>query len=354
MKLPFALIAGALLAITTSLPAYAADTTPPSRPSGLTPCPPPSSQAGYAGICWQSSTDDSGSVAGYEVHMLTADGFAKKASPTASPTMISGLTRGRAYTFYIVALDLSGNVSLPSPFITLTATTGTQPSPTPSPTGDVIPPTQPQNVRDNCLFDFPGTAFCWDKSTDNVAVTGYDIYREPISGGWIKVGSVGPQYPYFTESGLVTGQYYTYTVVAKDAAGNVSAPATPTRILARQGLPTPTPTPTPTPGSCEVTYNSSTWNTGMSVWMSVKNTGTTPVNAWTLEFDFPDTGQRLTQGYSATWSQSGRHVTAVNMPWNGQLPPGTTVSMGFNGTHTGQNPKPTQFTLNGLACTITP
>ncbi|WP_062351723.1 cellulose binding domain-containing protein [Herbidospora yilanensis] len=352
MKLRIALIAGALLAIVTPLPALAADTTPPSRPGGLMSCPPPSSQSGMVGICWTPSTDDSGSVAGYDVYMLTSTGFVKTSSPTSSPTIVGGLVRGRAYTFYLVARDLSGNVSLPSSFITLTGTTGMQlPSPSPEP-GDTQPPSQPQNVRDGCLFDFPGTAFCWDASTDDVGVTGYDVYRQTV-GGWIKVGSTGTQYRMFSEGGLVTGQYYTYSVVARDAAGNVSPPSSPTQILARQGLPVPpSPSPSPTAGACEVGYDSAAWTTGMSVWMTLKNTGTTAVNTWSLEFDFPDAGQRVTSGHNATWSQSGRHVTARNVVWNAQIAPGATLNLGFNGAHSGLNPEPTAFTLNGLTCTV--
>ncbi len=293
-------------------------------------------------------------MAGYDVYQLTSTGFVKAASPTSSPVIVSGLVRGRAYTFYLVARDLSGNVSGPSPFITLTATTGVAPTPTPTPTptGDTEPPSRPQNVRDLCVFDFPGTAFCWDRSTDNVAVTGYDVYRE-AAGGWIKVGSTGALNTFFVETGMVTGQSYLYTVVAKDAAGNVSAPATPASILARPGLPTPTPTPpTPTAGNCEVSYNDVAWNTGMSAWLSIKNTGAAPISGWRLEFDFPHAGQHVTNGHSATFSQTGQHVTAVNLPWNAQIGAGSTVTLGFNGTHTGQDPKPAAFTVNGLNCTV--
>ncbi|MGI5519901.1 cellulose binding domain-containing protein [Micromonospora sp. CA-259024] len=32
--------------------------------------------------------------------------------------------------------------------------------------------------------------------------------------------------------------------------------------------------------------------------------------------------------------------------------PGASVSFGFNGTHTGTNPRPAGFTLNGLTCAV--
>ncbi|MGW2786931.1 glycoside hydrolase family 6 protein [Streptomyces populi] len=59
----------------------------------------------------------------------------------------------------------------------------------------------------------------WSASTDNTAVTGYDIYRDGT-----KVGSAtGTSY---TDSGLTASTTYSYTVKAKDAAGNVSASST--------------------------------------------------------------------------------------------------------------------------------
>ncbi|MGW1537570.1 glycoside hydrolase family 6 protein [Streptomyces aureus] len=62
-------------------------------------------------------------------------------------------------------------------------------------------------------------ALSWTASTDNTAVTGYDVYRDGT-----KVGSAtGTSY---TDSGLAASTTYSYTVKAKDAAGNVSAAST--------------------------------------------------------------------------------------------------------------------------------
>ena len=62
------------------------------------------------------------------------------------------------------------------------------------------------------------------------------------------------------------------------------------------------------------------------------------------------TCQAITAGWSATWSQTGRDVTAASMPWNGQVEPGKSVHIGFNGSGTGTDP--TAFTINGKACKI--
>ncbi|WP_236120672.1 cellulase family glycosylhydrolase [Cellulomonas palmilytica] len=113
--------------------------------------------------------------------------------------------------------------------------------------------------------------------------------------------------------------------------------------------PTDDPTQDPT-GSCTVTYQANAWSTGMSVGVKVKNTGTSSLNGWTLQFTLPS-GQKLEQGWSGTWSQSGQTVSVTNAPWNGTLAAGGTVEVGFNGSHTGSSTAPTAFTLNGAACT---
>ncbi|MET8131803.1 glycoside hydrolase family 6 protein [Streptomyces sp. NPDC005251] len=64
-----------------------------------------------------------------------------------------------------------------------------------------------------------GATLSWSASTDNTAVTGYDVYRDGT-----KVGSATATS--YTDSGLAASTTYTYTVKAKDAAGNVSASST--------------------------------------------------------------------------------------------------------------------------------
>ncbi|WP_232326091.1 cellulose binding domain-containing protein [Microbispora sp. ATCC PTA-5024] len=330
--------------------------TPPSRPSGITLCPPPvpaGDTRGVVGLCWSASTDDVG-VTGYEVYRLDTGGFVKAASPTGTITVISGLIRSRVYTFYIVAKDAAGNTSEPSALVNATAVTGVYVSPTPTP-GDTTPPSRPAGLRDGCAYDFRGTSFCWNPSTDDVGVTRYDVYRQTATG-YLRAGTTTS--PFFVEGGLVTGRTYTYFVVAEDAAGNLSLPSDLLAALAREGFPTPspspsptpTPTPTPTPQGCAVTYADTSWSTGFTASVTITNTGAAPIDGWTLRFAFPSTGQRLTQGWSATWSQSGSAVTAVNMPWNAVIRPGASVQIGFNGAHTGADPHPAAFTLNGTAC----
>jgi cellulase/cellobiase CelA1 len=83
--------------------------------------------------------------------------------------------------------------------------------------------------------------------------------------------------------------------------------------------------------------------------VSVTNAGTTAVNPWSLQWTYSG-GQKVTQSWSARVTQSGTAVTAVGETWNASLAPGATVTFGFSGTHTGSNPRPTSFSLNGIAC----
>jgi beta-glucosidase len=123
--------------------------------------------------------------------------------------------------------------------------------------------------------------------------------------------------------------------------------------------PTPTPTPTtpsPTPttpapaAGCSVAYSTNDWSAGFTGTVTVTNTGATAVNPWTLQWSF-DAGQQVTQAWSARVTQSGTAVTATGEAWNSSLAPGASTRFGFNASHTGSNPLPASFRLNGSACT---
>ncbi|GAA0442222.1 hypothetical protein Aca07nite_62950 [Actinoplanes capillaceus] len=113
----------------------------------------------------------------------------------------------------------------------------------------------------------------------------------------------------------------------------------------------PSVSPSVPPAGCRIAYSTNDWSSGFTATVTITN-GSTAVNGWTLAFPYT-AGQKVSQAWSATVIQSGTQVTATNTSWNGSLPAGGTVSFGFNATHTGSNPPPTTFTLNGTACTTT-
>ncbi|GIF68926.1 hypothetical protein Ais01nite_69610 [Asanoa ishikariensis] len=101
--------------------------------------------------------------------------------------------------------------------------------------------------------------------------------------------------------------------------------------------------------ACDVTYTTNDWPGGFTANVTLKNTGDA-LTSWTLGFTFPNSSQRVQQGWSATWTQSGQNVTAQSMSYNGALATGASTTIGFNGAWSGSNPKPTSFTVNGTTC----
>ncbi|MER5839593.1 MULTISPECIES: glycoside hydrolase family 18 chitinase [Streptomyces] len=88
------------------------------------------------------------------------------------------------------------------------------------------------------------------------------------------------------------------------------------------------------------------WGSGFEGKWTVKNTGTTALSSWTVEWDFPS-GTSVTSAWDADVTSSGNHWTGKNKSWNGTLAPGASISFGFNGSGTGA---PTGCKLNGGSC----
>ena len=60
------------------------------------------------------------------------------------------------------------------------------------------------------------------------------------------------------------------------------------------------------------------WGTGFEGRWTVKNTGTTTLSSWTVEWDFPS-GTRVTSAWDADVTSSGNHWTGKNKSYNGTL-----------------------------------
>ncbi len=106
------------------------------------------------------------------------------------------------------------------------------------------------------------------------------------------------------------------------------------------------------PATCAVTYTThGSWPSGFTTQVTVRNTGTTAVDGWSVRFAFTG-AQKVEHGWSAALAQAGATVTATDQRWNAKIRPGGSVTFGFNGTTAGgANPKPGLFTLNGSPCT---
>lgn len=110
-----------------------------------------------------------------------------------------------------------------------------------------------------------------------------------------------------------------------------------------------TGSPGPAPGPCSVGAKVTAWNNGLVESLTITNTGSAPVNGWSLAFTLP-AGQTITSGWNATYSPATGQVTARNTGHNAAIAPGGAVEIGFQGTHTGNTAAASAFALNGTPC----
>ncbi len=105
------------------------------------------------------------------------------------------------------------------------------------------------------------------------------------------------------------------------------------------------------PGGCRVSYTVNPWNTGLTANITIANTGNAPINGWALVFTLP-AGQTITNGWNASYSPTSGQVTARNVNHNTVINPGSSTTVGFQATHTGNTGRPAAFTLNGNPCVV--
>ncbi|QIH39778.1 T9SS type A sorting domain-containing protein [Flavobacterium sp. Sr18] len=86
-----------------------------------------------------------------------------------------------------------------------------------NPTADAQAPTAPANLVSSAKTTTT-ISLSWTASTDNTAVTGYNVYMDNV----LKTTVTGLT---TTITGLTAATAYTFNVKAKDAAGNISAPS---------------------------------------------------------------------------------------------------------------------------------
>ena len=149
-------------------------------------------------LSWSGATDNV-AVTGYDVYQ----GATLIASVTTTTYNVTGLTAGTAYAFSVKAKDAAGNISAASNTVNVTTTTP-----------DTQAPTAPASLNASGTTS-SSTILSWTASTDNVAVTGYDVYQ----GATLKATVTATTY---TVTGLTASTAYSFYVVSKDAAGSVS------------------------------------------------------------------------------------------------------------------------------------
>ncbi|WP_406430862.1 discoidin domain-containing protein [Streptomyces sp. NBC_00631] len=172
------------------------DTQAPTAPSGLGYTEP---ATGQIKLTWHAATDDT-AVTGYDIY---ADGQLRASVAGNVLTYTDTQPVGTDITYFVRAKDAAGNVSANSNSVTRKGASG-----------DTQAPTAPGNLA----YTQSGgdVKLTWQASSDNVQVTGYDVYANDQL-----VKSVAGDVTTYTDTPSATATV-TYYVKAKDAAGNVS------------------------------------------------------------------------------------------------------------------------------------
>src|SRR5882762_2701784 len=254
--------------------ASAADTTPPSTPTGLT-----AAAAGSTGVnlSWSASTDNVG-VTGY---IVRRNGV-QIATPATTIYADTGLSVG-TYSYTVAARDAAGNISTNSMSVSITI-------------ADTTPPSTPTGLT-AAAAGSTGINLSWSASTDNVGVTGYTVRRNGVQ-------VATPATTSFTDTGLSAATTYSYTVAARDAAGNISPNSASVSVTTASAADT-TPPSTPTgltaaaAGSTGVnlSWSASTDNVGVTGYIVRRNGVQVATPATT---SFADTGLSAATTYSYT------------------------------------------------------
>lgn len=250
----------------------AQDVTPPSVPDNVHET---GSTISSVTLAWDASTDDVG-VAGYHVYRNGV----LVGSPGGTSFTDTGLSVSTNYTYTISAYDAAGNVSAQSaPFSA-------------SSSNDTTPPTIPTGLHTTSVLD-TSIGLSWTASTDNVGVTGYKIYRNSSLIGTTSGTS-------YTDSGLQPVTGYSYTIVAYDAANNVSAQSAPLNTqTAFDTTPPSTPTGLQTSGqtdtSISLSWTPATDNVGVSGYNVYR--GNTLITS-TVGTSYTDSGLSVNSSYT--------------------------------------------------------
>jgi endonuclease I/chitodextrinase len=161
-------------------------------------------------LSWDASTDNVG-VSSYEIYV---DGNLDGEVSTTNYT-ITNLASNTNYSLTVLAKDVAENSSAQSaPAMAMTLE-------------DTEAPTVPMNVVISNETDV-SFKITWNASTDNTAVTAYDVYLD----GMFNASTANTTY---TPNGLTASTTYSVTVLAKDAVGNESAQSIPVNAMTTNG-----------------------------------------------------------------------------------------------------------------------
>ena len=155
-----------------------------------------------------------------------------------------------------------------------------------------------------------------------------------IAGGTCSIGGAAPA--------------PTVTVTPTATPAPVVSP-TPTAAPAASASASASSTPIPVTGAAMTVAVkvTSDWGTGRNVDLTITNTGSTAINAWSVSMPWSGTSVSM---WNATAKLAGGVLTATNTSWNGSLAPGASATVGM--TDTGSYRAPTTCTSTAGSCVI--
>ncbi|MFR1414451.1 MAG: fibronectin type III domain-containing protein [Lachnospiraceae bacterium] len=184
-------------------------TTAPSAPSAPTEVTVTDVTATAAKVTWKAPADND-SVVGYKVYLNNVQ--VNKELVTTTEYDLSELKETTDYSVTVCSVNAAGKESEKSAEVTFKTQKTEEPT-------DTVKPSVPGNVVvPEASITQTGATITWEASTDNVAVTGYNVYMNDT-----KVNATPVTVTTYNLTGLTAGTEYTVTVTAVDAAGNESA-----------------------------------------------------------------------------------------------------------------------------------
>src|SRR3989441_4026059 len=228
------------------------DTTAPSTPAGLT-----GATAGSTGasLSWSASTDNVGVTA----YILLRNGV-QIATPATTSFTDTGLSAATTYSYTVAARDAAGNISPNSTSVSVTTAS----------VADTTAPSMPTGLT-GAAAGSTGANLSWSASTDNVGVTAYILLRNGVQ-------VATPVSTSFADTGLSAATTYSYTVAARDAAGNISPNSASVSVTTASAADTTPPsTPTGLTGAAagstgaNLSWSASTDNVGVTGYIVRRN-----------------------------------------------------------------------------------
>ncbi|WP_029446069.1 fibronectin type III domain-containing protein [Cellulophaga baltica] len=195
---PFRLVAGNTIYI-DNVSITALDNQAPTSPSNLVAT---ATTETTTNLSWTAATDNV-TVTDYEVFQ---EGVSLGFTGGNTTFEVSGLAPETTYNFTIAAIDAAANSSVQSNSVSVTTLA----------LPDTEAPTVPTALIANNITT-TSVSLNWTAATDNVAVIDYEVFQDGVS-----IGLTGGTAT-FEVSALAPETDYNFTVVALDAATNVSA-----------------------------------------------------------------------------------------------------------------------------------